>query len=184
MNATPVAENESARSVQLIEPQPEMAQAYVGFLQEFIAAGEEGLLHNIPCENEDTARYLRRLKEHALGVNLPDGWVDCSAYWLLSDREVLLGEIHIRHVLTPALEDYGGHIGYMVRPSERGKGYGTAMLALALDKAREMGFRRLLVTCAPENTASARVIRKNGGRLASETVAKVGRMTSRYWIDL
>ena len=73
----------------------------------------------------------------------------------------------------------------MVRPSERGKGWATSMLALALEKARGMGLRRVLVTCDPGNTASTRVILKNGGRLVNESVAKrAGRMTSRYWIEL
>jgi predicted acetyltransferase len=179
-----IRENQPPCSVQLIEPEPEMAQAYQAFLLEFIAAGEEGILDSLPDEIEDAAECIRRLQDHARGMNLPEGWVSCSAYWLLSEREVLLGEIHIRHRLTPALEDYGGHIGYMVRPGERGKGYATRMLALALEKARAMGLRQVLLTCSPENTASARVIQKNGGGLDSESVAKVGRMTSRYWIDL
>ena len=161
-----------------------MAQAYGTFLQEFIDAGEEGILFSVPDKIDDAAALIRGLIDHAKGVNLPEGWVPCSAYWLVSDREVLVGEIHIRHRLIPALKDYGGHIGYMVRPGERRKGYATRMLALALEKARAIGLRRVLVTCAPENTASARVIQKNAGKLISESVAKIGRLTSRYWIDL
>jgi len=183
VNANPAVENQAVQGVRLIEPAPEMAVAYRGFLQEFIDAGEEGILDHMPDEIEDAAECIRRLKDHALGVNLPDGWVTCTAYWLVSG-ERLVGEIHIRHRLTPALEDYGGHIGYMVRPCERGKGHGTRMLALGLGKVRAMGLYRVLVTCAPENAASARVIRKNGGKLISESVARVGRITSRYWIDL
>lgn len=179
-----IQENRVFPGIQLIDPAPKMEQAYRAFLQEFISAGEEGILDSVPDEIGNAAECIRRLQDHALGVNLPEGWVACSAYWLLSEREVLLGEIHIRHRLTPALEDYGGHIGYMVRPGERRKGYATTMLALALEKARALGLRRALVTCAPENVASARVIQKNGGMLISESVAKVGRMTSRYWIDL
>ena len=172
-------------STRLVVPVPEMGGAYRAFLQEFIAAGEEGLLHNLPEENEDPAECIRRLKEHTEGyADEPDDWVECSAFWLLSEEQILLGEIHIRHRLSPALEDYGGHIGYMVRPSERGKGHATRMLAMALANARAMGLRRVLVTCEPGNVASARVALKNGGRLASESVARVGRLTSRYWIDL
>jgi predicted acetyltransferase len=178
------AKDEPGKGVRLIEPSIKMAPAYRKFLREFIAAGEEGMLLHVPDETEDPWDCVRRLLDHAAGLNLPEGWVPCSTYWLLSDEEVLLGEIRIRHRLTPALEDYGGHIGYMVRPGERRKGYATRMLAMAMEKARVLGLPKVLVTCEPENIASVRVIRRNGGRLADEPAAKTGRVVSRYWIDL
>jgi predicted acetyltransferase len=58
------------------------------------------------------------------------------------------------------------------------------MLTMALQKAREMGLAGVLITCDPKNIASVRMIQKSGGRLLSESPAKSGRMTSRYWIDL
>lgn len=167
-----------------MEPFSEMGTAYQEFLQEFIDAGEEGLLHKLPEEIVDPVNCIRRLKNQAKGLDLPEGWVPSTAYWLLSEKDYLLGEIHIRHRLTESLADFGGHIGYMVRPSERRKGYATRMLAMALAKAVEMGMARVLVTCDPGNTASARVIEKNGGRLFNESVARGGRHTSRYWISL
>ena len=89
------------------------------------------------------------------------------------------------HWLTDALRDWGGHIRYGVRPSERNKGYGTLMLKLALDKARALGIGRVLITCGKDNIASQRVILKNGGVLDSESYSEqAGRVTQRYWIDL
>lgn len=162
----------------------EMAPAYAEFLQEFIDAGEEGVLFTVPAEVCDAAESIRRMQEHALGLNLPGGWVPSSAYWLVLGEGRLLGEIHIRHRLTPALEDFGGNIGYMIRPRERGKGHATRMLALALEKARSLNLSRVLVTCDSANAPSARVIQKNGGKLDSESASQAGRVTSRYWIDL
>jgi len=179
-----VNETEPSSRIELIDPVPEMGLAYRRFLQEFIDAGEEGMLLHLPDETEAPEDCVRRLLDHAAGLNLPDGWVPCSTFWLVSDEEVLLGEVRIRHRLTPALEDYGGHIGYMVRPDWRGKGHATRMLALALEKARVLKLRRVLVTCDRGNAASARVVLKNGGNLASESDAKAGRVTSRYWIEL
>jgi predicted acetyltransferase len=50
-------------------------------------------------------------------------------------------------------------------------------------KAREIG--KLLVTCAPDNVASNRAIRANGGVLERTLfVARVGRDTNLYWISL
>ena len=184
MNANPLAKTGPPRAARLIEPAVQMAQAYGKFLQEFIDAGEEGALFTVPAEVGDAAESIRCLQDHARGINLPEDWVSATACWLLSDQEVLLGEIHIRHRLTPALEVFGGHIGYMIRPSERGKGYGTMMLALGLEKALSLGLRRVLVTCDPANAASARVIQKNGGKLAVEPAGNGGRLTLRYWIEL
>jgi predicted acetyltransferase len=110
--------------------------------------------------------------------------VPSSVYWLLSENGYLLGDIRIRHRLTPAWEDLGGHIDYGVRPSQRRKGYATRMLAMALEKARAMGLKRVLITCDPANVGSVRTIQRNGGKLLSESIAKNGRLTSRYWIDL
>ena len=60
---------------------------------------------------------------------------------------------------------YAGHIGYGVRCSEWNKGYGTLMLKLALEKAKEMGLSKVLLTCDDDNPASAKVMEKNGAVL-------------------
>lgn len=65
------------------------------------------------------------------GINLPENYVPASYFWLVRGND-FIGEISIRHRLTPALEKYGGHIGYKIRYSEWNKGYGTKMLVLAL----------------------------------------------------
>jgi len=176
--------NAPVRQMRLIDPTPEMWMDYQAFLDEFIAAGEEGILYGLPDESGDLEECILRLKYHTEGLDQANGCVPCSAYWLLSEEQTLLGEIHIRHRLTPALEDYGGHIGYMVRPSRRGKGHATRMLSMGLEKARDMGLARVIITCDPENVASACVIRKNGGRLESQSIVRDGRLTCRYRIDL
>jgi predicted acetyltransferase len=174
----------AARHVRLIEPMPEMRAEYQAFMEEFIAAGEEGILYNLPDESSDIVECIRRLKNHTEGIDRMNEGVRCSAFWLLSEDQTLLGEIHVRHWLTPELEDYGGHIGYMVRPRLRCKGHGTIMLELGLEKARLMGLARVLLTCERENAASARVILKNGGKLVSQSACWRGRVICRYRIDL
>ena len=44
----------------------------------------------------------------------------------------LIGMIDIRHRLNDYLLNFGGHIGYSIRKSERQQGYATEMLALSL----------------------------------------------------
>ncbi|SDJ45915.1 Acetyltransferase (GNAT) domain-containing protein [Actinokineospora alba] len=79
--------------------------------------------------------------------------------------------------LNDELTDFGGHIGYDIRPSARGRGHATALLAAALGVAHTYGIDRALLTCAPDNLASRRVIERNGGEL--DDISPAGRL--RYW---
>ena len=82
----------------------------------------------------------------------------------------VVGEIGIRHKLTDRLLGFGGNIGYEIRPSKRGQGYGTKMLSLALDYAKEnLGLKKALITCDSDNYASEKVMINNGGILG-ETI--------------
>ena len=97
----------------------------------------------------------------------------------------IVGMIQIRHYLNEMLEKYAGHIGYSVCPSERRRGYATRMLSAALDKCREMGLRRVMISCRPDNEASRRTILRNGG-VYENTVwePERDRALERYWIEL
>jgi len=118
-------------------------------------------------------------------VGLPDGWVPGTTYWLIRDGKTIVAQSNLRHRLTPSLERVGGHIGYATRPSERRKGYGTLLCALTLQKARELGLKRVLITCDADNLASARIIEKNGGRLENQELSQAtGKLKNRYWIEL
>ena len=93
------------------------------------------------------------------------------------DGSEYLGRLNIRHRLTPWLLERGGHIGYDVRPSARNNGYATRMLGDSLPIARRLGIADVLVTCDVDNTASRRVIEKNGGQLEDERGGKL-----RFWV--
>jgi len=79
-----------------------------------------------------------------------------------SDKKVL-GMIQFRHSLNDYLAEYGGHIGYSVRQSERRKGYAKKMLEMCLGKCREKGLRKVLLTCIAGNEASRKTILAAGG---------------------
>jgi predicted acetyltransferase len=134
---------------------------------------------------DDFDDYIRRSQEGSRGVGLSPGMVPMTELWLVRDGRRILAVSHLRHHLTPALLRFGGHIGYVVRPSERRKGYGTRLLALTLEKARQRGLTRVLVTCDDENVGSARIIEKNGGQRDSMgTNPNNGKPLRRYWIEL
>ena len=95
------------------------------------------------------------------------GRVPCTTLWWCDDTSYH-GRLAVRHRLTDRLRVLGGHIGYDVRPSARGRGYATAMLAAGLVVARELGIDEVLLTTDVSNTASRTVIERNGGTLAEE----------------
>ena len=171
-------------SITLFAPALHLQDAFYRYCEAFQAANEPPrALEELAYR--DFQAYLQKLKDRSLGVGLPPGHYPATVYWLMRGADTILGDCSLRHWLTPALERIGGHIGYAVHPQERGKGYGTLMLRLTLEKAKERGLERVLVTCDSDNIASARVILNNGGVLASEEqITPAGKLISRYWIDL
>lgn len=95
----------------------------------------------------------------------------------------MVGTVDIRHELNDYMLRRIGHIGYVVRKTERRKGYGRKMLALALDKCRILGLERILLVCNKKNRASAKIIMANGGNLENE-IAEPDGIFQRYWIAL
>lgn len=83
--------------------------------------------------------------------------------------------LYIRHELNDYLLQYGGHIGYGVRSSQRRK--------LALPIAKELGINKAPITCDKNNIGSAKTIMNNGGILENE-VGNENEITQRYWIEL
>lgn len=112
------------------------------------------------------------------------GWSTETQLWGV-DGAAWVGRLSIRHTLTDGLREYGGHIGYEVRPSRRREGHGTTMLRLALPHARALGIIRVMITCDESNIGSRRIIEANGGQL--QDVVKLPyrpEPTMRWWIDL
>jgi predicted acetyltransferase len=126
------------------------------------------------------AEYVDRVRADAIEETArPAGWVPSTTLWYVEGerREVFLGRLSIRHRLTPRLLEWGGLIGYDVRPSARRRGHATAMLRAALPVARRLGLERVLLTCDHDNVASRRVIEANGGVFEDQRGEKL-----RYWI--
>jgi predicted acetyltransferase len=124
------------------------------------------------------AAWVTMLLDHERDENVPTEMVASTTRWVAVDGR-LVGFLSIRHELNDVLRELGGHIGYAIRPAERGKGYATAATALALAECRRLGIERVLVTCDDTNVASATVIERNGGVLEDVRGGK-----RRYWVDL
>ena len=61
---------------------------------------------------------------------------------------------NIRFCLNENLKKVGGHIGYSIRPSERGNGYNKINLYLALKVCKEKGIKDAILTADENTTAS------------------------------
>jgi predicted acetyltransferase len=145
-----------------------------------IGPGEGGFVnsgHDI--QYEDFAEYLQGHANMALGTGIDlSRLVPQTMYWLLVDgAPVGIGKV--RDYLNDHLKKIGGHIGYTIRPSERGKGYGNLILKELLKKAKEKGIEAALLTCGEGNVRSRKVIEHNGGELDGITEGEC-----RYWIHL
>lgn len=113
------------------------------------------------------------------GTNVPS-----TTYFAIRKNDgKLVGVIDLRHHINhPILGTWGGHCGYSVRPSERGKGYAKEMLRLNIENAKEKGIQKLLITCDEKNVASEKTILSNGG-IFEKNIEVDGCVMKRYWID-
>lgn len=128
-------------------------------------------------------RYLEVLSEQERGENLPSGHVPSTFLFAFVGTRIV-GRVSVRHTLNPFLERIGGHIGFVVVPEFRRRGYATEILRQSLALAHQrLGLRRVLVTCDDDNVGSIRTIEKNGGVLEDVYVAPgLAKPTRRYWI--
>lgn len=169
------------KDLTLIEPNAELKEDFLAMAEEFEAEGDERFKDDI----KDFSAYMERCRKYAQDDELPPGHVPSTLYWLVNGERRVLGQTSLRHRLSPGLEHEGGNIGYVIRPSERRKGYGTSILELVLQKAKTRGFDRVLITCDTDNTGSAKIIEKNGGKLFGHAVSdRSGKQISRYWIEI
>jgi predicted acetyltransferase len=129
-------------------------------------------------------RYLEVLAEQERGVNLPPNHVPTTFLFAFVGPRIV-GGVSIRHSLNAFLERVGGHIGYVVVPEFRRRGYATTILRLSVQIAHEkLGIKRILVTCDDDNIGSIRTIEKNGGVLENVISGPdLDKPKRRYWIE-
>lgn len=95
--------------------------------------------------------------------------VPARTYFLVRERDGrIVGMINIRLALNERLRRYGGHIGYSIRPTERGKGYNKINLYLGLKVCADHGIEQVLLDADLDNPASWRTMEALGGKRIRE----------------
>lgn len=167
---------------ELVIPDARYLGSYIEAINEYEENGVKTYYFNDPRKEDIFAKFER----YRIGRDLPENRVPASYFWLVADFK-FIGEISIRHQLSESLLKYGGHIGYGIRYTKWNQGYGTIMLHLALQKAKELGLSRVLITCDDDNVGSAKVIEKNNGitfNIFENNIEGKQIRTRRYWINL
>lgn len=173
----------------LVSPTTRVHASFLEAMAEFLAEGRGGFYDHSGLGRGSRTHasswgtpsgfesYVTDLLAEALEESpRPAGYVPQTTLWWVED-DTYLGRVGIRHRLTPALLEVGGHIGYDVRPTARRRGHATAMLQAALPVAHEIGIDPALITCDVDNVGSRKAILSAGGVFADHHEGKL-----RFWV--
>lgn len=174
-------------TLKLVFPDAAYASEIAAYRQEFLDANDSmdgcGPLERFA----DPLAWIAETERYLKPETTPEGRVPATQFLTIrAADDKLVGLIQVRHPLNDYLAQFGGHIGYSVRPSERRKGYAKEQLRLILPYCKEqLGIDRLLITCDDWNAGSRRTILGNGG-VYENTVLEPDSQErlERYWIDL
>lgn len=173
--------------LQLIKRCPEYVSGYKEFCQELY---DHNVVYFRPTRPESIDEdWFARTKEwyEKKELGLIEGQSPSLHYWAV-DGDMFIGEFQLRTEFTEKVLTDIGSIGYGVKVSEWGKGYGTEILRQGLAIAREQGMEKVLFTINEKNAASIHVCEKLGGKL-EDTIdayneAEGHHRLRRYWVTL
>ncbi len=109
--------------------------------------------------------WLQQQEDYAKGLNLPEGWIPQTTYFLyVDDKPVGIGRI--RHYSNELLEQRGvGNLGYGITKPYRGKGYGDKLFGLLLKQCKALGYSSIKLFPYKDNVATNKVMLRHGARL-------------------
>ena len=172
------------QKLHLRQPTESDREQVMSYREEFLAI--DSRLHGTCAldKYDDFDAWLTNVHNYSAPETAPTGKVPSTQYLALDENEHLVGMVNLRHYLNDYLLEFGGHIGYSIRPSDRKNGYAIQLLKLALEEAKTLGIDRVRIACDRYNIASAKTIQANGGILDGELYdAQDGSITQRYWIE-
>ena len=132
-----------------------------------IENGENGFM-NVVCGMtfDDYKKWLIEQDDHHLGINLPEGWVSYTTYFLY-DNNIPIGIGRVRHESNEYLQKVigAGEIGYGISKVYRGKGYGNILFQELIKKCKEFGYEKIMLFPYKDNLVTIKIMIKNGGKL-------------------
>lgn len=101
------------------------------------------------------------------------------------DDDRIVGSVNVRWNLIESMKEFGGNIGYGIRPTERRKGYNKINLYLALIEAYKLGLEEVILDCDVNNLGSVKTLEALNGKLKKTAIDPYdGVLTSVYWFDV
>ena len=151
--------------MKIIIPNLEYKEDFLNYVLEAYLANEKEIPLSYKGNYES---WLNDILNEQKGVNLKEGRVPSTTYFVL-DNNKIIGTLSIRHhLLLPSVYNFVGHIGYNVRVSKRKKGYGKEILKIGINECKKMQIEDVLVTCLDSNIASKKIILSQGGILQNK----------------
>ncbi len=150
----------SMNNIHLVKPSGKYENSFKSYALSYKEINDEHYFNKYRPALEDFKSYIHALEKLSEEINLYEGQVPVSNFWLIHGDDVV-GVVRIRH----KEDGSAGHIGYDISPEFRKMGYGTELLRLALQEASKLGINNAILTCSTANTSSRRIIEKNGGIL-------------------
>lgn len=156
---------------------------YISYISEWEESGEKIIPYSSGRRGRAFTEMLHYWEYEGTDAIRGQGYVPATLYFMTNEKGYIVGAAHHRHELNDDLREYGGHIGYGIRPSERRKGYSTKQLKMMIDMLRKKGYTEIMITCDDDNIGSFKTIEKNGGILKDKVKNHNG-LGRRYWINL
>ncbi len=148
----------------LVRPTLELKEKALEYRKEHFQHGEKIIYGSeLFDKTESYEEWLFSITLNTNPKTVNENWVVTDTFFAIrKSDDKIIGIIDLRHTLNEFLKDLG-NCGYSVRPSERKKGYATEMLYHLLQVAKKAEMKEIYISVEEENTASIKVIQKNGG---------------------
>jgi len=147
-----------------------MGKAEYEMFQEIPAkeSGSTNLCHGLPFEvfYEYLESQLARKYQTISPYDTPT-----TIYLMYVDKNPV-GYVGIRTIIDKNWKKWCGNIYYVIRPSEREKGYGTKILNAAIEKCNQMGLKEVYLCSSENNIQSEKVIENNNGIIVKNNGSK------------
>ena len=173
--------------MELIKRCPEYVRGYKEYCQELYDNHVNYFRPTNPTSIDDECFFRTKSWYDRKEQGLVEGQPVSFHYWAIENGK-FIGEFQLRTEFPEKVMLEIGSIGYAVRVSEQGKGYGKEILRLGLELAKQHGMEQVLLTINDKNKASIHVCEKMGG-IWQDTIeayndAEGQHLLRRYWITL